>query len=114
MTIQNEGSATGSQPAESLTQNRRRNSSKFTPRLHRLASALLAGPRTVRELMDVLPSNNVPEYIKQLREQHGLTIPCEHVKFITVDSVPSWFGRYNLTAEDRQTLNWRLNAEGGQ
>lgn len=107
----NENAPASLQLAQGANQNRRHNSTKFTPRLHRLASALLAGPRSVRDLMDLLPSNNVPEYIRQLRALLTLTIPCKHVKFITRDSFSSWYGVYTLTPEDRAKLQAAINSD---
>lgn len=78
--------------------------SPLTPRLYRLGRALLRGPRTVRELMPIVPSNNPAEYVSQLRTDYGLTVICEHVPFMTVDGTKSWFGRYRLTTDDRAKL----------
>lgn len=111
MNPSNENAPASSQLAQGANQNRRRNNTKFTPRLHRLATALLAGPCSVRDLMDLLPSNNVPEYIRQLRALLALTIPCNHVKFVNVDSVSSWYGVYTLTNEDRAKLQAAINSD---
>lgn len=83
------------------------NPRKLSPRLARLASALLARPQTVRELIDTIPTNNVSAYVQQLRH-YGLSIPCESVSFITCDGRRSWHGRYDLTAADRSKLNDEL------
>lgn len=76
----------------------------FSPRLARLARALLDGPCTVRELTAIIPANNPPEYVSQLREDYGLAIPCERVPFITADGHKSWYGLYSLTGRDRKRL----------
>lgn len=83
---------------------RSRTTIPLTPRLHRLACALLRRPHSTRELQDCIPANNAPQYIATLRARCGLAIPCEHIKFTAVDGAPSWFGRYSLTAQDRNTL----------
>lgn len=79
-------------------------STRLPPRLQRLAIALLRRPHTIRELIDIVPSNNPAEYVSQLREGYGLTIICEHVRFVTVDGNTSWHGRYHLTPADREKL----------
>lgn len=45
-----------------------------TPRDYRALLALLAGPRTVRELIDIIGTNGVPQLIDRLRNSKGLTI----------------------------------------
>jgi hypothetical protein len=73
-------------------------------RFRRLAHALLERPCSTRELKDILPANNGPHYIAMLRKR-GLTIPCERIRFITKDGVPSWYGRYSLTDDDKAKLS---------
>lgn len=76
----------------------------LTPRLQRLAAALLRGPQTVRELERVIPSTCAPSYIAKLRHCYGLSITCEVVPFLTVDNAKAWYGRYHLAAADRGRL----------
>lgn len=80
------------------------NNSKLTPRLHRLARALLTKPQTVRDLIDATKSNNPAEYIRQLRTSYGLSIPCDRVKYITYDGESSWYGLYRLSDADKEKL----------
>ena len=96
-----------SAPAQGADENTQRNSIKLSKRMHRLASALLERPHTVRELIDVIPTNNPAEYIKQLRSSYSLSIPCERIPFVTIDSMHSWHGEYYLTQTDREKV---LNA----
>lgn len=79
---------------------------KLTPRLMRLAKALLAHPAGLpREAADrATPASNSPEYIRQLRDRLGLDIPCEMVAFTTCDGEESKRGVYHLTALDREKL----------
>lgn len=84
-----------------------------SPRLRRLAWALLERPRTVRELCLIVPSNNAAEYVRQLRSEYGLTIPCEHISFVTIDGNMSWYGKYSLTEGDRERLEQILRIDGG-
>lgn len=74
----------------------------LTPRLKRLLRALLDSPSGLaREECDrATPCSNSPEYIRQLRERHGLEIPCELVSFTNVDGEPSRRGVYRLTWAD--------------
>lgn len=94
-------SAPGRAPAEDNTHT---NHIELPPRLLRLSRALLSSPRSGRELVDIIPANNPAEYVRQLRQGHGLCIPCEHVRCKTVDGGPSWYGVYHLTPEDREKL----------
>jgi hypothetical protein len=87
------------------------NTTTISPRLRRLATALLQRPRTVRELCDTIPTNNPAEYVRQLRQEFRLTIPCEHVSFTTIDGTASWHGKYHLTVDDRQKLCSVFNME---
>lgn len=104
MSASNEHAPASSQLAQGANQNRPRNSTKFTPRLHRLASALLERPRAIRDLIDVIPTNNPAEYVKQLRRCHGLSIPCQWVKFTTCDGEKSRLGIYHVTESDAAVL----------
>jgi hypothetical protein len=88
-----------------------KNLTTISPRLRRLALALLQQPRTVRELCDTIPTNNPAEYIRQLRHEFGLTVVCEHVSFVTIDGNQSWHGRYHLTDDDRVKLGSAFNLE---
>lgn len=80
------------------------NNSTLTPRLRRLGHALLTGPKTVRDLLRLQIGNNVPEYVRRLRHEHGIEIDCEHIDFVTTDGDKSWYGLYTLTAEGREKL----------
>jgi hypothetical protein len=80
------------------------NANKLSPRLQRLVSALEDRPHTIRELIDIVPTNNPAEYISHLREDFGLAIHCERVSFITVDGNTSWYGVYHLTDDDRAMI----------
>lgn len=93
---------------QSSLKNSHPNNNRFCPRLCRLALALLEQPRTVRELADVIPTNNPAEYVRRLRQDFGLTIPCEHIRFTTIDQVASWYGEYSLTSADCQKLREAL------
>jgi len=75
-----------------------------SPRIKRLVESLLAAPQSVRDLIDVIPTNNPAEYVRQLRTMYGLTIPCHHIRFKTLDGTSSWHGEYHLTHEDRKKL----------
>ena len=92
-----------------ITKNYASDTTRLPPRLQRLARALLRGACTIRDLIDVIPSNNPAEYISRLREAYGLTIFCERVSFKTVDGNNSWHGKYHLTANDREKLTAILN-----
>ena len=76
------------------------------PRMMRLALALLSAPAGVpRESADkIAPASNGPHYIGQLRHRLALEIPCERVSFVTKDGLPSWYGLYRLTPDDRRKL----------
>lgn len=80
--------------------------STLSPRLHRLAIALLRAQNgvTVRELMAVIPTNNPSQYVTELRRRYQLCIPMEPISSVTVDGERSWFGLYHLTPSDRETL----------
>src|SRR5690606_20681380 len=100
--------------AQGENQIRRRNSTKITPRLHRLAYALLSGPRTVRELTDIIPTNNPAEYVRQLRAAFGLAIDCERIESHSQNPESRWYGRYYLTAVDREKLSKALAESRGE
>ena len=85
------------------------NTSTLSPRLHRLACALLRRPHSSRELIDVIPTNNPPEYVAQLRREYGLTVGRKTVKYFTVDGKRSWYGLYQLTQSDREKLQGRVS-----
>lgn len=78
----------------------------LTPRLMRLAKALMANPHGLpREAADrATPASNSPEYIRQLRERLNLVIPCEMVPFTNSDGEASKRGVYHLTADDYKKL----------
>src|SRR5690606_35283122 len=75
----------GRKRGQSNTSKRRNSNKVLSPRLARLLTALLKKPRTVRQLIDEIPTNNPAEYASILRRRFGLTIPCEHKRFITID-----------------------------
>ncbi len=98
-------------PSEApISNNSELNINTLPPRLQRLAAALLRKPHTVRELAEIIPSNNPPEYVALLRRKCGLTVGCESVKYLTVDGNQSWYGLYNLTQSDREKLQGRVEA----
>lgn len=82
----------------------------LSPRLRRLALALLDSPQGVtREEADrIAPASNGPHYIHFLRTKLGLEIPCERVPFTTRDGEGSWYGLYRLTRKDRKALREML------
>ena len=100
----NENAPASSQLAQGANQNTHRNLNNLSPRLHRLVDALFTRPQTIRELIDIIPTNNPAEYVNQLRRRYGLSIPCEHVKFTTCDDGNSWYGVYSLSDKDRAAL----------
>lgn len=83
----------------------------LTPRLKRLARALLDNPAGLsREACDrATPCSNSPEYVSQLRERLALAIPCEMVPFVTIDGADSKRGVYHLTRTDRERLTAALS-----
>lgn len=90
--------------------NNARNVKTLSPRLQRLCKSLLSRPRTCRELIDIIPTNNPALYVATLRRQHGLVVPVENVKFTTSDGVKSWYGKYHLTARDKQKAKRLIGA----
>lgn len=114
MNLSNENAPAGSQLAQGANQNRHPNTIKFTPRLYRLALALQSGPRTIKELADVIPANNPAEYVRQLRVYFGLEIVCERIRSNSSNSESSWFGRYHLTPTDREILSKALDGFRGE
>ncbi len=84
---------------------------ELTPRLKRLARALLDNPAGLsREQVDqVTPCSNGPEYVRQLKYRLGLTLPTKRITFTTVDGVKSWYGRYYLTPTDQERLTAALS-----
>jgi|GEM_PF-6144905 len=114
MNLPNENAPASSQLAQGANLNRRPNTTKFTPRLHRLAYALLSGPRTIRELSDILPTNNPAEYVRQLRAAFGLAIPCERIDSHSQNPESSWYGRYYLATGDREKLSKALAESRGE
>lgn len=88
--------------------NTRTHSIKLSPRLERLAKALLIGPVTREEADHIAPASNSPQYIAVLRSRLGLSLPCERVPFTTKDGLSSWYGRYHATASDRDKLRFAL------
>lgn len=81
---------------------------KLSPRLERLAKALLIGPVTREEADSIAPASNSPQYIAVLRSKLGLALPCERVPFITKDGLSSWYGCYHATASDRDKIRFVL------
>lgn len=94
----------------SKSKNSKSNIKTLSPRLQRLCKALLKKPCTVRELIGRIPTNHPPQYIATLRHSYGLIIPCETVKFVTVDGVKSWHGKYHLTLKDKQKAKRLIGA----
>lgn len=98
-----------------LSKQRKRNTTptpRITPRQRRAIRALLQAHRTAQQLMRIAPCNNSAMLIKTLRDNYGATIPCEQVKFTTMDGMRSWYGRYSLTASDKTKLQ-KVLREGG-
>ena len=81
----------------------------LSPRLHRLLQSLLEGPQTARDLFDAIPCNNPSAYVAQARFKFELTIPCETVRYQTMDGKRSWFGQFSLTDEDAEKVLKLLN-----
>lgn len=100
----------GRKRGQSNTSKRRNSNKVLSPRLARLLTALLKKPRTVRQLIDEIPTNNPAEYASILRRRFGLTIPCEHKRFITIDGRRSWYGIYRLTVKDKQKAKRLIGA----
>jgi len=75
----------------------------LSPRNQRLLNALLRGPQSSRDLIDIIPANNPAQYVSTLRKCLGFQIPMEEVRFITKDGKASWYGIYHLTDADRIT-----------
>jgi hypothetical protein len=78
-----------------------RNYTALSPRLQRLLQQLLRKPQAVRELIDSVGATNVPEYVRQLRQQYYFVIPTERVTHIDRDGNRGWHCTYSLTRADR-------------
>lgn len=87
---------------------------RLQPRTRRLIEALLSEPRSIRELVDLIPANNPGDYVMRLRRQYGVTVPCEQVKFTTRDEKRSWYGVYRVTPADQAKLRKLLNQRGAE
>jgi hypothetical protein len=109
MTTTKQGAAPVAASEAPIRNNMHANTSTLSPRLHRLACALLRRPHSSRELIDVIPTNNPPVYVAQLRRECGLTVGCKTVRYFTVDGSPSWYGLYHLTQSDKEKLQGRVS-----
>ncbi len=104
MTLQKENPVEVATNTGHISKTLRSNPTKLSKRMHRIVLALLDRPHSTRELIDIAPTTNVAQYVKDLRRGYSLSIPCEHIPFVTIDSQPSWYGRYHLTDDDRKKL----------
>lgn len=111
MRAPNENAPVSSQLDQGALQNTSPHNIRLPIRLKRLARALIEGPRSVRDLTDVIPSNNPPEYVNRLRRIAGLQIPCEKVRYKNNDGEFTWYGQYRATETDVAKL--RRLTEGG-
>lgn len=92
--------------APATTAKRVNDVSKLSPRLKRLLAALYAAKRGLRraDADRAIPTQNAPEYIRQLKTRFHLEIPREDVPFTTIDGVKSRRGVYHLTEDDRRRV----------
>ena len=74
---------------------------KLCPRLHNLAKSLTQKDCTSRELMDLIPSNNPPVYVQQLRKL-GVVIDCQRVKVRNSTGEESVVGLYKIADASRE------------
>jgi len=88
--------------ASQKTKKANTNSILLTQRMERLLLALLDEPQTITSLQKKIPANNVPEYVRQLRQRCGLSVPCRPVPFTTLDGRRSTYGLYTLSETDRR------------
>lgn len=70
----------------------------------RLMVALLNGPVKREDADRLAPASNSPHYVYILRHDFGLALPCERVPFVTIDGIPSRYGRYHATQADREMI----------
>lgn len=70
----------------------------------RLMVALLNDPVKREDADRLAPASNSPHYVYILRRDFGLELPCERVPFVTIDGIPSWYGRYHATPADREMI----------
>lgn len=93
-----------SQLAQGSNQTTRRHPTKLTPRLKRLARALINGPISTFALKDLIPANNAPAYVSTLKQKANIEIHCEHVPCVTADGESSWYGIYSIRNDDQKKL----------
>ncbi|WP_157278229.1 hypothetical protein [Methyloversatilis thermotolerans] len=73
------------------------------PRMRRLLQRLLSGPCDREALDRAIGSSNSPDVISRLRAK-GFALPCESIKGIDRDGLAIRWGRYSLTAADRERI----------
>jgi len=92
--------------APAPTAKRPNDSTNMSPRFKRLLTALYAAKSGLKraDADKAIPTENAPEYIRQVKERYGLEIPREDVPFVTIDGIKSRRGVYHLTEDDRQRI----------
>lgn len=73
------------------------------PRERRLLRRLLGGPCDREPLDRAIGASNTPDIVFRLRAR-GFDIPCESIKGVDRDGVAVRWGRYSLTAADRERI----------
>lgn len=73
----------------------------LTPRHRRILLALLVRDRTREEIDRIAGASNGPDEVLRVREQFGLSIPCQRKGASDRDGHPVQVGVYRLTDADR-------------
>jgi hypothetical protein len=82
---------------------------RLSPRHSRLLTALLAGPRSRKDVDAITGAANGPDEVLQLRRRYALRLPCARRPGFDRDGRPVEAGVYRLTAADRNAALQLLN-----
>jgi hypothetical protein len=78
-----------------------------SPRQFRALSELMKGPRTIRQLFDIVGGNGMPQVIETLRKK-GVVIITTPQTGTDRDQRPCKFGQYILCPTSRLAAEWLL------
>lgn len=70
------------------------------PRHRRALQALLAGPKTRKEIDRITGASNGPDEVMRVRRLYELGIPCPRMDGIDMDGHPVQVGVYHLSTAD--------------
>lgn len=70
------------------------------PRHRRALQALLAGPKTRKEIDRITGASNGPDEVMRVRRLYELGIPCPRMDGIDMDGPPVQVGVYHLSTAD--------------